>query len=68
MPSRTKRNTFVHSEPFPILSCKEDIRCRAYELYVARGQGPGQELDDWLQAERELEASVIRLARQHASA
>jgi len=30
------------------------IRERAYELYVERGDGPGDELDDWLRAEREL--------------
>jgi hypothetical protein len=31
-----------------------DIRSRAYKIYVARGEHPGRELDDWLQAEREL--------------
>ena len=30
------------------------IRLRAYELYVARGQHPGREEEDWLQAEREV--------------
>ncbi len=30
------------------------IRVRAYQLFEARGHHPGQELDDWLQAEREL--------------
>ena len=32
----------------------EDIRRRAYEIYLERGEQPGRELDDWLQAEREL--------------
>jgi DUF2934 family protein len=32
----------------------EDIARRAYELYEARGATPDQDLDDWLQAEREL--------------
>jgi hypothetical protein len=32
----------------------EDIRRRAYEIYLERGEQPGGELDDWLQAEREL--------------
>jgi hypothetical protein len=27
---------------------------RAYEIYVERGCAHGQEVDDWLQAEREL--------------
>jgi len=32
----------------------EEIRRCAYELHVERGEQPGLELDDWLQAEREL--------------
>ncbi len=33
----------------------EEIRQRAYEIYLARGATPGSyELEDWLQAEREL--------------
>jgi len=32
----------------------EEIRQRAYEIYLNRGGAPGSELDDWLQAEREL--------------
>lgn len=36
----------------------EDLRARiarrAYELYVQRGYQPGHELDDWIQAEREI--------------
>jgi hypothetical protein len=34
----------------------EEIRRRAYEIYLARDGQPGGELDDWLQAERELDA------------
>jgi hypothetical protein len=33
----------------------EEIRIRAYEIYMERGWQPGHDLDDWLQAERELE-------------
>jgi hypothetical protein len=32
----------------------EEIRRRAYEVYLERGDLPGDELDDWLRAEREL--------------
>jgi hypothetical protein len=32
----------------------DDIRRRAYELYMQRGCGPGNQLQDWFQAEREL--------------
>jgi hypothetical protein len=32
----------------------QEIRIRAYEIYLERGDQPGRDLDDWLQAEREL--------------
>ena len=40
-----------------------EIRRRAYEIYLERGEQPGRELDDWLQAERELERGVLRHAQ-----
>jgi monoterpene epsilon-lactone hydrolase len=33
---------------------EQKIRDRAYEIYLRRGAQPGYELEDWLQAEREL--------------
>ncbi len=39
-------------------SREEEIRCLAYEIYLERGEQTGRELDDWLQAERELEAGA----------
>jgi len=36
------------------------IRIRAYEIYMERGEQPDHDLDDWLQAERELESVRIR--------
>ncbi len=42
------------------LPAEERIRQRAYEIHKARGGGPGGELDDWLQAERELQAELER--------
>jgi hypothetical protein len=33
---------------------EEQVRLRAYELYLARGTAPGHEIEDWLQAERDL--------------
>lgn len=33
---------------------ERDIARRAYDLYLTRGAEPGHELEDWLQAEREL--------------
>jgi len=40
----------------------EKIRRRAYEIYLELGARPGGELDDWLQAERELQRGVLRRA------
>ncbi len=37
------------------VSPEEEIRRRAYEIYVERGDEPGSALDDWLQAEREVQ-------------
>jgi hypothetical protein len=36
----------------------EEIRIRAYEIYIERGGQPGHDLDDWIQAERELEPKM----------
>jgi hypothetical protein len=41
---------------------EEKIRRRAYEIYLERGEQPGSDLDDWFQAERELEAKVLAQA------
>ena len=35
-------------------SREQEIRNRAYEIYLQRGGQSGYELEDWLQAEREL--------------
>lgn len=33
---------------------REEIQLRAYQIYLERGGAPGNELEDWMQAEREL--------------
>ena len=33
---------------------RDRVAARAYELYLRRGGGDGRDLDDWLEAEREL--------------
>jgi hypothetical protein len=38
---------------------QEEIRRRAYEIYLERGEQPGCDLDDWLQAERELQRGEL---------
>jgi hypothetical protein len=35
----------------------EQIQVRAYEIYIRRGRTDGFDLDDWLQAEKELKTS-----------
>jgi len=37
----------------------EEIRRRAYQLYVERGEEHGRDLDDWLQAKREVESGTL---------
>ena len=36
---------------------EDEIRIRAYELFLERGAEPGDALSDWLRAERELKRS-----------
>ena len=36
------------------LSLEERIRLRAYELYLQRSGQPGSDIEDWLQAEKEI--------------
>ncbi len=33
---------------------REEIELRAYQIYLDRGGVPGRDMEDWLQAEREL--------------
>jgi hypothetical protein len=50
---------------------QEEIRRRAYEIYLERDGLPGDELDDWLRAERELQKVALfkrgwnRLQQRH---
>jgi predicted SnoaL-like aldol condensation-catalyzing enzyme len=38
---------------------QNDIRLRAYEIYVQRGHQPHRAMDDWLQAEREWNRALV---------
>jgi hypothetical protein len=52
---RTSRSSTPSVEGFrQSTPSREDVARRAYELFEARGAQPGWDLDDWLQAEREL--------------
>ena len=43
---------------FEALPLEEQVRRRAYELYVQRGNQSGSEFDDWLQAESEIQDTL----------
>lgn len=58
MPEATSTTTTVVAAT--TAPSREEIAKRAYEIYVARGQTPGRELEDWIQAERELLAKAHR--------
>jgi len=70
MTSKGKRNVTLEPDARPIQLRSEDtsanhalsheeIRRRAYEIYVERNGLPGDELDDWLRAERELQKVAL---------
>jgi len=40
----------------------EEIRRRAYELYEAWGREDGHDLNDWLLAEEEIDATAVKTA------
>jgi hypothetical protein len=40
---------FEHREP-----SREEIACRAYELYLQGGSEQGKDVEDWVRAETEL--------------
>jgi len=42
----------------------DEIELRAYQLYVERGGADGEDLGDWLQAERELIANYERTSQK----
>jgi len=40
--------------PQSVNDLREEIRRRAEELYIKRGGSPGDEMSDWLAAEKEI--------------
>ncbi len=59
------------SPPTPKLQAQmepsqNEIRLRAYEIYLSRGAGPSDPMRDWLQAERELREAKRVLAAAKA--
>jgi hypothetical protein len=54
IPLPAPSHTPTHDEPKQRSVSEDDVRFRAYELYLQRGATPGDDVGDWLQAEREL--------------
>jgi len=38
---------------------EDEVRIRAFEIYLARGPGSGDAVSDWLKAERELKSLIV---------
>jgi hypothetical protein len=47
---QSKKSTNIPSDN----DLREEIRRRSEELYIKRGGSPGDELSDWLAAEKEI--------------
>ena len=50
-PETTELNSAQVTRPYPT---HEDVKRRAYEIYLSQGRTNVRDLDNWLQAEREL--------------
>ena len=66
-PQRSASETEATSTPDTIsevqresLTRGEEIRFRAYEIFLQRGEEEGNDLGDWLQAEREIERGFFQ--------
>ncbi len=43
---------------------QEEIALRAYHIFLERGSTPGDEIEDWLRAERELTEQLNKPGRK----
>ena len=62
-PTQTEK-AMEEREGLPRSMSERQIRNRAYEIYLLRGGQPGCELEDWLQAERELSRDLTAVLQQ----
>ena len=56
------KTTSISGRTVAEIGREEQIRLRAYELYEARGRGDGHDLEDWLEAETEINGTSERVA------
>jgi len=61
----TEKSSLVGSESLTAEAhpTREEIELRAYQVYIERGGAHGQDVDDWLQAERELSENYANTSR-----
>ena len=50
----------IYPDTFATSPSPEQIAAEAYRIYCERGGGDGQDMDDWLEAERRLSARYMR--------
>lgn len=72
MPKPLEKPYFAIREPQNVGSrpTHEEIELRAYQIYVDRGGTDGHDVEDWMQAERELltkEAKPERIGKMAAA-
>jgi hypothetical protein len=56
------RQEAVSAGKVPVRNLEEEIRRRAYELYLQRGGTPGNPSQDWLVAEQEVRSRQMEHA------
>ena len=61
-PDATKKQPTTGISELQDLELEDQIRRRAYELYVERGREDGHEEEDWLRAKEEITSKKSRTA------
>jgi hypothetical protein len=51
----------VKMDLHPSLNLEEEIRRRAYELYLERAGRPGNQQEDWVRAEQQVRMQMAKL-------
>jgi hypothetical protein len=66
MPKKTNPSLPTATKPRTALThpTTEEIALRAYQIYLERGGAPGNALDDWTRAERELQQELSEPRRK----
>lgn len=60
MPTEKTKSASLTPITDQIFDLDEEIRRRAYELYEKRGCDHGHDVDDWLDAEAEINRTAVR--------